>query len=225
MHILLCEDDALIAAGIVTGLQQDNLLVEVASDARTADHLLSCANFDLLILDLGLPDMDGQRLLERLRQDGQRLPVLILSARDSIDERVKGLRAGADDYLLKPFDLRELSARVLGLLRRAGGHTGAVLQHGELQLDPATGDCRVGILGVELSRREQALLTALLQHPQQILSADQLKDRIYGLQEDVESNALNVHIHNLRRKLGNGLIETVRGLGYRLGKPLTGTPS
>ncbi|MCL5043472.1 MAG: response regulator [Gammaproteobacteria bacterium] len=225
MHILLCEDDPLIAAGIVTGLQADNLLVEVAGTASRAEHLLACADFDLLILDLGLPDMDGQRLLERLRRQGQRLPVLILSARDTIDDRVNGLRAGADDYVLKPFDLRELSARVLGLLRRAGGHGAAVLQHGALQFDPASGECLLGQQRVELSRREQALITALLQHPQQILSADQLKDRVYGLQDDVESNALNVHIHNLRRKLGNELIDTVRGLGYRLGKPVTGKPS
>ncbi len=224
MHILLCEDDPLIAAGIVTGLQADNLMVEVANTASMTEQLLSCAHFDLLILDLGLPDMDGQRLLERLRRQGLRLPVLILSARDTIDDRVNGLRAGADDYLLKPFDLRELSARILGLLRRAGGHSAAVLQHGDLQFDPASGDCFLGQQRIELSRREQALITALLQHPQQILSADQLKDRVYGLQDDVESNALNVHIHNLRRKLGNELIETVRGLGYRLGKPITGNP-
>lgn len=219
MHLLLCEDDPLIAAGIATGLRADNLLVETVRCAAEAEHLLGCAHFDLLILDLGLPDLDGQQLLERLRRRGHKLPVLILSARDSIDDRVKGLQAGADDYLLKPFDLRELSARIHSLLRRAGGHAGARLEHGTLSLDPVSGDCRLDGQAVELSRREQALLSALLQHPQQILSAQQLKDHIYGLQEDVASNALNVHIHNLRRKLGNGLIETLRGLGYRLGKP------
>lgn len=217
MHVLLTEDNALIASGIVAGLQAQGFAVAHAATAAQADALLRSARFDLLILDLGLPDVDGLHFLQRLRRRGIDLPVLILTARDAVTERVSGLQAGADDYLVKPFDLRELAARLHALLRRAAGRTTHLVEHGPLTYDPAA--CTTFLAGqpVELSRREQALLQALLLNPGRVLSAEQLKDAVYGLGGDVESNALNVHIHYLRRKLGNGIVETVRGLGYRLG--------
>ncbi|WP_312291227.1 response regulator transcription factor [Stutzerimonas nitrititolerans] len=217
MHVLLTEDNALIASGIVAGLQAQGFAVALAATAAQADALLRSARFDLLILDLGLPDEDGLHFLQRLRRRGIDLPVLILTARDAVTERVSGLQAGADDYLVKPFDLRELAARLHALLRRAAGRTTHLVEHGPLTYDPAA--CSTFLAGqpIELSRREQALLQALLHNPGRVLSAEQLKDAVYGLGEDVESNALNVHIHYLRRKLGNGIVETVRGLGYRLG--------
>lgn len=217
MHVLLTEDNALIASGIVAGLQAQGFAVAHAATAAQADALLRSARFDLLILDLGLPDEDGLHFLHRLRRRGIDLPVLILTARDAVTERVSGLQAGADDYLVKPFDLRELAARLHALLRRAAGRTTHLVEHGPLTYDPAA--CTTFLAGqpVELSRREQALLQALLHNPGRVLSAERLKDAVYGLGEDVESNALNVHIHYLRRKLGNSIVETVRGLGYRLG--------
>src|SRR5690606_1586140 len=217
MHVLLTEDNALIASGIVAGLQAQGFAVAHAATAAQADALLRSARFDLLILDLGLPDEDGLHFLQRLRRRGIDLPVLILTARDAVTERVSGREWGADDLLVKPFELRELAARLHALLRRAAGRTTHLVEHGSLTYDPAA--CTTFLAGqpVELSRREQALLQALLHNPGRVLSAEQLKDAVYGLGEDVESNALNVHIHYLRRKLGNGIVETVRGLGYRLG--------
>lgn len=217
MYVLLTEDNRLIASGIVAGLEAQGFSVTHAATAGQADSLLRTARFDLMILDLGLPDEDGLHFLERLRRRGLELPVLILTARDAVLERVSGLQAGADDYLVKPFDLRELAARLHALLRRAAGRATQVIEHGPLSYNPA--ECTAFMAGepVDLSRREQALLQALLQNPTHVLSAEQLKDAIYGFADDVESNALNVHIHHLRRKLGNGIVETVRGFGYRLG--------
>ncbi|WP_447750043.1 response regulator [Pseudomonas nicosulfuronedens] len=217
MHILLTEDDDLIAAGIVSGLRAQGMTVDRVGNAADTDALLQVARFDVLVLDLGLPDQDGLQLLRRLRRRGEDLPVLILTARDAVSDRVAGLQAGADDYLLKPFDLLELHARLHSLQRRAAGRCVNVIAHGCLRFDPSTRETLLADQPVDLSRREQALLMALLDNRGRILTADQLKDSIYGLTDDVESNALNVHIHNLRRKLGNGIVETIRGLGYRLG--------
>ena len=164
---------------------------------------------------LGLPDEDGMRLLQRLRAGGMTLPVLILTARDAVEHRVAGLRAGADDYLLKPFDLSELVARLHALLRRAAGRSVDLIEHGALRLDPASGEVSLHGSAVVLSRRELALLAALLQARGRILSPEQLKDSLYDFSEEIESNALNVHIHHLRRKLGADVIETIRGVGYR----------
>ncbi|MGI4836916.1 MAG: response regulator [Janthinobacterium lividum] len=217
MHVLLCEDDDLIASGIVAGLGAQGLIVDRVATAAAAQSLLQTAHFDVMVLDLGLPDEDGLKLLQRLRHQGQVLPVLVLTARDAVTDRVAGLQAGADDYLLKPFDLRELCARLHTLLRRAAGRTVNVIEHGPLRYDPSSREAWLGEVAVDLSRREQALLQALLHNRGRVLSGDQLKDSVYGFSDEVESNALNVHIHHLRRKLGNGIVETVRGLGYRLG--------
>jgi two-component system, OmpR family, response regulator QseB len=219
MHVLLIEDDALVASGILAGLSAHDFVadhVETMAEARMA---LEAVASDVVILDRGLPDGDGLELLEEWRSAGVTTPVLVLTARDSVQDRVMGLQGGADDYLVKPFDLDELVARLHALLRRAAGRSRSVMEHGALCLDPVAREVSVADQPVELSRRELVLLETFLRSPRSVLSADQLKDSLYGMNEDVESNALNVHIHHLRRKLGSRVIETVRGLGYRLGKP------
>lgn len=223
MHVLLCEDDELIASGIVAGLNAQGLNVDRVASASAAYAMLDVAQFDVMILDLGLPDEDGISLLRRLRLLGQTIPVLILTARDDVDDRVKGLQAGADDYLLKPFDLRELYARLHTLVRRVAGRAVNLIEHGALTHDPSTRETWLAGEAIDLSRREQALLLALLNNRGRVLSIEQLKDSVYGFADEVESNALNVHIFHLRRKLGNGIVETVRGSGYRLGTLETGS--
>lgn len=223
MHVLLVEDDNLIAQGLVTGLELQGFTLAHMTHVAAAEQALQLGHFDAMILDLGLPDEDGLHLLERMRNGGNDLPVLILSARDSVVQRVAGLQAGADDYLLKPFDLRELAARLHSLLRRSGGRSSNLIEHHGLAFDPSTREVSLHGEQVSLSRREQALLSALLQNPGHILSAEQLQDSLYGLGDGVESNAINVHIYNLRRKLGSEVVKTVRGLGFRIGVPRDST--
>jgi two-component system, OmpR family, response regulator QseB len=218
MHVLVVEDDELVASGVCAGLRLHGMTVDWVSSAHAAAAALDSAHFDSLVLDLGLPDEDGLDLLKRLRRGGNSLPVLVLTARDAVENRIEGLHVGADDYLLKPFDLGELVARLLALQRRAAGRSSNQIQHGALCFDSATLEVRLHRQRVELSRRELALLQILLANPGRVLSADQLKDRVYGFDENVESNAVNVHIHHLRKKLGPSIVETVRGLGYRLGE-------
>jgi len=217
MHVLVCEDDELIASGIVAGLGAQGFTVERVATAAATRAMLKAAEFDIMVLDLGLPDEDGLKLLQQQRSQGLEIPVLILTARDSVTNRVDGLQAGADDYLLKPFDLRELAARLQTLLRRVAGRSVNLIEHGRLTYDPSSRETLLAGQSVDLSRREQALLQALLHNKGRVLSSEQLKDSVYGFNDELESNALNVHIHHLRRKLGNGIVETVRGLGYRLG--------
>lgn len=217
LRILLVEDDGLIASGIVAGLRLHGFTVDHVELASEAESALAASRMDACVLDLSLPDEDGMVLLSRWRAQKQMLPVLVLTARDAVAHRVKGLQAGADDYLLKPFDLDELVARLHALLRRASGRSADVIEHGALSVEASTGAVALDGTAVQLSRRELALLRALLQRPGHILSGDQLRDSLYGFGEEVESNAVNVHIHHLRRKLGPGIVETVRGLGYRLG--------
>ncbi|MWJ27655.1 response regulator [Halomonas sediminis] len=219
MHVLLIEDDALVASGIRAGLMTFDFVVDHVSTMAAARQAMQAVASDVVILDRGLPDGDGMSLLEEWRAAGVATPVLILTARDAVRDRVDGLQGGADDYLVKPFDLDELVARLRALLRRAAGRSSAMIQHGSLTLDPRARAISVDGHQVPLSRRELVLLETFLQAPRSVLSANQLKDSLYGMSDDVESNALNVHIHHLRRKLGTGVIETVRGLGYRLGKP------
>ncbi|RYF15657.1 MAG: response regulator transcription factor [Comamonadaceae bacterium] len=219
MHLLLIEDDPLVARGVLAGLRLHGFTVHHADSGAAAEAAFAASEFDVAVLDLGLPDADGMDLLARWRARGRQLPVLVLTARDAVADRVRGLQGGADDYLLKPFDLEELVARLHALLRRAAGRSTDRVVHGALSFEPASGKAWLGGSEVELSRRERTLLATLLQHPQQTLSAEQLRDRLYGLEQEVESNAVNVHIHHLRRKLGAGIVETVRGLGYRLGSP------
>jgi len=223
VHILLIEDDLLVASGIVAGLRLHGLTVDHVGTASQAQAAMATSHFDICVLDLGLPDEDGMAVLARWRARGNSLPVLVLTARDAVEHRVKGLKAGADDYLLKPFDLEELVARLQALLRRASGRSADRIEHGALTFTASTGEVLLCGNSVNLSRRELALLRTLLQHPRQILAGDQLCDSLYGFEQEVESNAVNVHIHNLRRKLGASIVETVRGQGYRLGE-VTGEP-
>ncbi|TDV96704.1 DNA-binding response OmpR family regulator [Halomonas alkaliantarctica] len=228
MHVLLIEDDLLVASGIRSGLMTFDFVVDHVSTLKAARQALQTVSSDVVILDRGLPDGDGLHLLSEWREQGIDVPVLVLTARDAVRDRVDGLQGGADDYLVKPFDLNELVARLQALLRRAAGRSRDLINHGALALDPTAREVYVAGQLIMLSRRELVLLETFLQSPRSVLSADQLKISIYGMNDDVESNALTVHIHHLRRKLGSGVIETVRGLGYRLGKPeavhLAGTP-
>ncbi|AAQ60305.1 response regulator [Chromobacterium violaceum] len=217
MRVLLVEDNRLIAQGIVTGLRANGCIVDAVGSAAQADLALATLNVDVMILNLGLPDENGMSLLRRLRTRGVRVPILVLTARDSVEDRVAALRAGADDYLLKPFDLDELVARLHALTRRMAGRSVDVIEDGRLRLDPARGEVWLDESPVALTRREMALLMALLRADGRILSPDQLKDRLYDYSEEIESNALNVHICHLRRKLGPNVVKTVRGLGYRYG--------
>ena len=217
MHVLLVEDDALVASGIVAGLKLHGLTVDHVGTASMADAALATSYFDVCILDLGLPDEDGMALLRRWRNTGQDLPVLVLTARDALNHRVEGLLGGADDYLVKPFDLDELQARLHVLMRRVAGRSTDCIEHGQLTFCASTGQVWLAGKPITLARRELSLLRALLQNPRAILSTEQLCDSVYGFEQNVESNAINVHIYHLRRKLGNNIVETVRGLGYRLG--------
>ncbi|PWV78173.1 MULTISPECIES: response regulator [Halomonas] len=219
MHVLLIEDDALVASGIRAGLTVHDFVVDHVATLAEARSAMGAVSSDVVILDRGLPDGDGLTLLEEWRAAGVTTPVLVLTARDTVQDRVAGLHGGADDYLIKPFDLDELVARLQALLRRAAGRPRSLIEHGALCLDPVAREVTVAGRPVALSRRELVLLETFLQSPRSVLSADQLKDSLYGMNDEVESNALNVHIHHLRRKLGSRVIETVRGLGYRLGKP------
>ena len=217
MRILVVEDDDLIARGIAAGLRAHGLTVDTVASATQAELALANAECDAMVLDRGLPDGDGLSLLARLRARGSTLPVLLLTARDTVEDRIEGLQGGADDYLVKPFDLGELVARLHALIRRAGGRSSNLVEAGALRYDPSSGEAWLDGEPVELSRRESTLLASLIQADGRCLSAEQLKDRLYGLDQEVASNAVNVHVHNLRRKLGAGVVETVRGLGYRFG--------
>lgn len=218
MHILIIEDDQLVGDGLKAGLEALSQTSDWVQSANAAETAMSFARFDVVVLDLGLPDEDGMMLLKRWRDKGLDLPILILTARDAVPDRIAGLESGADDYLTKPFDLGELIARLHSLVRRAEGRSTNLVHHGPLSLDPVRLEVQVSGVPVLLSRRELAVLQALLQCPGQILTQSQLQDSVYGWSEGVESNAIAVHVHNLRRKLGNNLIETVRGLGYRLNR-------
>jgi DNA-binding response OmpR family regulator len=218
MRVLVIEDDELVASGIVAGLRLSGIEADHVCTASSAETAAQTSQFDAAILDLGLPDADGLSLLRRWRAGGKHWPVLVLTARDAVQDKVAGLRCGADDYLVKPFELDELVARLHALQRRSAGRSIDLIEHGPLAFDPATREVTLHGKRVELSRRELALLQTLLNNGKRILSAEQVKDSLYGLVESVESNALNVHIHHLRRKLGPRIVETVRGLGYRLGE-------
>lgn len=215
MRVLIVEDDDLIARGIVAGLQSQGMTADAVTTSAGAETALATSHCDALVLDLGLPDENGMALLKRLRGNHAALPVLILTARDAVEDRVAGLQAGADDYVTKPFDLAELAARLQALMRRAAGRSVNVIEAGGVRLEPASGELHVDGRPVELTRREAALLTSLMRSQGRCVTTEQLKDSLYGYDIAIESNALSVHIHNLRRKLGGNVIETVRGRGYR----------
>lgn len=216
MRLLLVEDDAMIGEAIRTGLKRDGFAVDWVYDGESADRVLRTEAFDLALLDLGLPRKDGLQVLQALRARRQSLPVLIITARDAVSDRVQGLDAGADDYLVKPFDLDELGARIRALLRRKSGRPEPRMEHLGVTLDPATHAVSRDGREVDLSPKEFALLQLLLERPGTIHSRAQIEERLYGWGEEVESNAVEVHIHGLRRKLGADFILNVRGVGYRV---------
>ncbi|SAK68766.1 DNA-binding response regulator [Caballeronia hypogeia] len=216
MRLLLVEDDEMIAETVLAALRRANYTVDWAQDGRAAELSLGNGVYDLVLLDLNLPKRDGLEVLATYRKNGGDAPVIILTARDTVDDRIRGLDTGADDYLMKPFDLDELAARVRALLRRRTGHKHPVYTHGELALDPAAHEATKGGVALNLVPREFALLQALIEEPARVFRRSELEEKLYGWGEEVGSNAIEVHVHSLRRKIGAEEIVTVRGVGYRL---------
>lgn len=218
MRILLVEDDPQLGDGLTIGLRQAGFAVDWLKDGNSADQALQSETFDFVVLDLGLPRLSGMEVLARARHRGQHMPILILTARDATGDKVAGLDAGADDYLVKPIDLDELTARIRALTRRSAGRAEPLLIHGDLALDPAAHTVTQAGLLVELSSREFSLLQQLLENAGRVLTRTQLEQAIYGWRDEPDSNALEVHIHHLRKKLGSELIRTLRGVGYTIAK-------
>ena len=214
MRLLLVEDDAMIGAGIRTGLRQQGYSVDWVRDGEAGELATKTTPYDAILLDIGLPKKTGLELLAHWRKQKNAVPVLIITARDAVSDRIAGLDAGADDYLVKPFDLDELAARLRALLRRHSGRATPLIEHGALTLDPASHQVTLGGSPIILSAREFALLHSLLENPGVPLSRAQLEDRLYGWEEEIGSNAVEVYIHSLRRKLGNEWVRNVRGVGY-----------
>ncbi len=214
MRLLLVEDDELLGDAVKTGLNQSDYIVEWLKDGESAKSALRTDDFDLIILDLGLPKLSGLRLLQIIRGLGNKTPVLILTARESIENRIQGLDSGADDYMIKPFDLNELVARIRALIRRSQGRADTVIQYKNIVLDPSAHTVTLDNEPINVPRREFALLQKLLENCGHALSREQLMQSLYGWDEDVDSNALEVHIHNLRKKLNANFIRTIRGIGY-----------
>jgi two-component system, OmpR family, response regulator QseB len=214
MRVLLVEDDGMIAQGLQTALRQAGFAIDWMRDGNSAGTALQTTTFDVVLLDLGLPHRDGIDVLRELRERGNSTPVIILTARDEIQHRIAGLDAGADDYIVKPFDLDEVMARMRSVLRRAAGRGDPSIRHGNLRLDPVSRSVERDGEPVSLSAHEYAVLEALLQRPGAVLSRAQLEDRLYGWDEPIGSNAVEVYIHGLRRKLGSDAIRTLRGVGY-----------
>ncbi|BAO30923.1 response regulator [Sulfuritalea hydrogenivorans] len=214
MRLLLAEDDQMIGESVQRGLRQDGYAVDWVRDGVAAERALADHGYDLVLLDLGLPRKDGIRLLDDLRRRQNRVPVLVLTARDAISDRVRGLDAGADDYLVKPFDFEELSARIRALMRRQSGRSEPEVLIGDLRVNLASHEVFLAGAPVALSAREFSILSALLEQPGVPLSRAQLEESIYGWNEEVESNAVEVYIHSLRRKLGAEWIRNLRGVGY-----------
>lgn len=218
MRLLLVEDDDLLGDAVKAGLTQFGYVVDWLKDGESARAAIKSESFEAIILDLGLPKLSGLGFLQAIRHDGNVTPVIILTARESIEDRIKGLDSGADDYLVKPFDLNELGARIRALVRRSTGRADATLHYRNVTLDPAAHAVYVDDILVNVPRREFALLQKLLENSGQVLSREQLMQSLYGWDEEVDSNALEVHIHNLRKKLNANYIRTIRGVGYMVEK-------
>lgn len=214
MRVLLVEDDELLGKGVRSGLSSQGYTVDWLKDGQAAELALLTESFDCVILDLGLPKRDGLDVLKNVRTKGNEMPVLILSARESIEDRIKGLDTGADDYLPKPFDLDELYARLRSLQRRSVGRADPLIHYGDLKLDPASHSVYQNNQRINMSPREFALLHKLLENTGRVMSREHLSQSLYGWDTEIDSNAVEVHIHNLRKKLGNKIIQTVRGVGY-----------
>ena len=218
MRLLLVEDDTMIGEAVLDLLRAEHYAVDWVKDGEMADTALRTQTYDLVLLDLGLPRRDGLAVLRGLRTRKERIPVLIATARDSIQQRIEGLDAGADDYVLKPYDLDELLARIRALMRRAAGRAEPVYEHKGVSINPATREVAVRGQAVVLSAREWAVLEPLLARPGLVLSRTQLEEKLYGWKDEISSNAVEVYIHGLRRKLGAELIQNVRGVGYMVPK-------
>lgn len=218
MRILLVEDDESLASGLASALTRANHLVEHVNDGQKAVDAFNVGGFDMAILDLGLPKLDGTEVLKIIRQKSNHIPVLILSARDATQDRILGLDLGADDYLTKPFELDELMARIRVLERRQSGKSQNLLEMGHLSLDLASFTVRWKGELLDLQRREFTLIKKLAENPQQVFSRSQLEESLYGWGDGVESNTIDVHVHNLRKKISPDIIKTIRGIGYRIGK-------
>lgn len=216
MRLLVVEDDAVLRDGLQVGLSACGWTVDGVGRVDDALAALAASAFEVVVLDLGLPDGEGLEVLRRIRDRRMEVGVLILSARDAVADRIEGLDTGADDYLAKPFDLDEVAARLRAVRRRMLGRATPALRHGSLTLDPKARLAWLGDRGLTLSRREFAVLEALVERPNQVISRSQLEERLYGWQEEIGSNAVEVHIHHLRAKLGRDAIRTVRGVGYTL---------
>jgi len=214
MRLLLVEDDHMIGETVVDVLRAENFAVDWIKDGLAAQSVLRAQSYDLVLLDLALPGKDGIEVLRSLRAARLRIPVLIATARDSVEQRIAGLDAGADDYVLKPYDLGELLARVRALLRRAAGRAEPVYEHMGVTINPATREATVNGRPVLLSSREWAVLEPLIARPGAVLSRAQLEEKIFGFDDSIASNAVEVYVHGLRKKLGANLIQNVRGLGY-----------
>lgn len=218
MRILLVEDDESLASGLASALTRANHLVEHVNDGQKAVDAFNVGGFDMAILDLGLPKLDGTDVLKIIRQKSNHIPVLILSARDATKDRILGLDLGADDYLTKPFELDELMARIRVLERRQSGKSQNLLEMGHLSLDLASFTVKWKGELLDLQRREFTLIKKLAENPQQVFSRSQLEESLYGWGDGVESNTIDVHVHNLRKKISPDIIKTIRGIGYRIGK-------
>jgi len=218
MRILLVEDDVMIGESLHKALSHSGYAVDWAKDGDAAELSLSTQEYDIMLLDLGLPKKSGIDVLKTLRAKKNSLPVLILTARDSTSDKVIGLDAGADDYLIKPFELEELGARIRALTRRRNGRVEPLMSAGNMQLNPTTHEMIINGKPALLAAREYALMQALMERPGAILSVAELEDKLYGWNEEVESNAIEVHIYQLRKKLGKKAISNVRGVGYRIGE-------
>jgi DNA-binding response OmpR family regulator len=218
MRILLVEDDPLIGSGLRLGLRRNGFAVDWVQDGNAAALALHTTGYELVLLDLGLPDQNGMTLLASLRQRKDAPPVIIITARDAIRDRVAGLDGGADDYLVKPFALEELLARIRVASRRQTGHMQTTLAAGALRLDPSQHRCWLHDREIPLTAREFSLLHELMRKPDRVVSREHLEECLYGWEEEIESNAIQVHIYNLRRKLGAEVILNVRGAGYRIGE-------
>ena len=218
MRVLLVEDDCMIGEAVQQALKDASYAVDWVRDGATASATLDSQDYSMVLLDLGLPKKDGMEVLRSIRTRNNTVPVLVITARDTLDDRIRGLDSGADDYLLKPFELRELLARMRAVIRRKGGNSGPTLSNGVLTLDPATHEASLNSVTRRLSGREFSLLQALLIRPGAILSRGELEDRIYGWGEEVESNAIEFLIHSLRKKLGSDAIKNVRGVGWMVSK-------
>lgn len=216
MRLLLVEDDPMIGESIVEGLRGENYAIDWVRDGRDAELALKTVDYDLMLLDLGLPGKQGMEVLLTARKRGADLPVLIITARDGTPARVAGLDAGADDYLVKPFDLDELLARIRALLRRRVNRTRSVIEHGALMLDLASHEVTFAGEPVKLSAREFSVLRALLDNPGSVVSKSQLEEKLYGWNSEVESNTVDVYVHHLRKKFGTDFIKNVRGVGYKI---------